>query len=163
MAASFTPSETYGASGAPTTADITKLNLLSTDTASGADTTTNTLAAPITVPGAGSAYSYERWTRGHWTGTFTQISAVTFWKSNGTPGTGLTLNAGDKGNQTYVTPVVTASSVATAEIPATQGAGLSLAYATNYCDYIVLQLVVGTTETQGYMPTITYSFGWNEI
>jgi len=163
MASTFAVSETYGDQGSPTTADTTYLNLLSTNTASGADTTTNTLAAPITIPSGADVYSYERYTRGHWTGTFTSISNVKFWKSAGTPGTGLTLNAGDKGNQTYATAVDTSSAIATSAIPTSQGAGLALAYATAFCDYAVVQLVVANTAGSGYMATITYSYGWDEI
>lgn len=163
MASTFAVSESYGTSGSQTTADTTAINLLSTNTASGSDTTTNTAAAPITIPAASNAYSYERYIRGHWTGTFTSISSVTFWKKSGTLGTGVTINAASKGNQTYATPVNTASSIATAAIPTTQGAGLTPAYSTAFSDYVVLQLVVASTASSGNIGTITYTFGWNEV
>ncbi len=160
MASSFAWSESY--STGPTRVDTSFLNLLNTNTASGADTTTNPAAAPIPIPAAGTNYSYERYLQGHWTGSFSTISSLYFWKSGGTPGTGLTLNAGAKGNQTFATPVNTSSAIATGGIPTTQGTGLTPAYSAAYSDYLVLQLAVGTTAAPGAMATITYSIQWNE-
>lgn len=161
MASAFAWSESY--STGPTKADTTFINLYSSNSvASGSDATTVPAANTILIPAAGSSYSYEKWIQGHWTGTFTTITAVYFWKSAGTPGTGCTLNAGDVGSQTYSTAVATASSVATAGIPTAQGTGLTLGYATAFSDYIVLQLVVGTTAVQGAGATMTYSMQWNE-
>jgi hypothetical protein len=164
MASTLAFSETYGTSPGTTT-DTTYVNLLSTDTASGSDTTTNTLAAPITIPGAGTAYSYERWVRGHWTGTFTSISNVLFWKQSGTPDTGENIYGGDQGDQVYSTPVNTVSSVATSDSADwdTEGEAFSLAYSSNYSDYVVLQHRIGSTASQGYTPTITYRIGWDEV
>lgn len=164
MAATFSFSETYGNSGSPTTADSTKVNFLSSDGASGSDTTTNTAANPITIPAAGSAYSYERWVRGHWTGTFTSISAVTFYKYSGTIDTGVTLNGADRTSQTYATPVVTESSIATTACTSWDASGeaFTLGYSSNYSDYVVMQLVIGTTAVAGAISTLTFRFGWNE-
>jgi hypothetical protein len=159
MAATFAFSETYGTSPG-TTADTTYVHLLSSDVASGA--VGNHASYPITIPTSGSAYSYERYVRGHWTGTFTSISSVLFWKSAGTVGTGVTLNAGDKGNQTYASPVVTASSIATSAIPTTSGTALELGYATAYSDYVVLQIVVATNGVAGANGAITYRCQWQE-
>lgn len=160
MASTFAWSESYGAG--PTKGDTTFINLLSADIASGSDATTVPAANTILIPAAGSSYSYERWIQGHWTGAFSTISSIYFWKSAGTPGTGCTLNSGDKGNTTYVQAVNTASSVATSGIPTSQGAGHTLAYTSNFSDYVVLQLVVGTTGVQGAGATMTYSMQWNE-
>lgn len=160
MAATFAFSETYGASGSPTTTDTTYVHLLSADVASGAQG--NHANYPITIPTEGSAYSYERYVRGHWTGSFTTVSSVLFWKSAGTVGTGCTLNAGDKGNQAYATPVNTASSIATSAIPTSSGTALSLGYNSAYSDYVVLQLVVGSTGVAGANAAQTYRFQWLE-
>jgi hypothetical protein len=160
MASSFIFSQSHTTT--PTVEDNNYVNLLSANVASGSDLTTAPAANPITIPGAGSSYSYERYLRGHWTGTFSTITSIYFWKSAGTPGTGWTINAGNKANQTYATPVATASTIATAAIPTTQGTGLTPTYAAAFCDYIVLQAVLGTTCTPGALATLTYTFQWNE-
>ena len=162
MASSFTVNETYGTSPG-TSVDTSYVNLLSASIASGSDTTTVPNANPIAIPAAGSAYSYERWIRGHWTGSFSSITSITFWKYSGSLGTGVTLNAGLVASQTYATPVVTASAIATSGIPTSQGAGLTPTYGSNYCYYIVLQLVVGTTASSGSIGTMDYRYGWNEV
>lgn len=161
MAATFAFSETYGASPG-TTVDATYIHTLGSDVASG--NSTNHINYPITIPGAGNTnYSYERWVRGHWTGTFTSVSNVKFYKASGTVPSGDTLNAGDKGNQTYVTPVNTASSVATSAIPTTSGAALTLGYATNYSDYVVLQVAMTSSRATGASGAMTYRFEWDEV
>jgi hypothetical protein len=159
MAATFAFAETHGTSPG-TTVDASFLHLLYGDVASGA--TGNHATYPVTIPATGSSYSHERWVRGHWTGSFTSISSVLFWKSAGTVGTGCTLNAGDRGSQTYASPVATASSIATAAIPTTSGAALSLGYAANYSDYVVMQLVVAATAAAGANGAITYKCQWTE-
>ena len=162
MASTFTFSESY--STGPTRIDTSYLNLLSANIASGSDTTTVPAANPIVIPGAGTAYSYERYLQGHWTGTFTSISNVKFWKSAGTPGTGVTINGGDKGNTTFATPVNTVSSIATTAHGSwdTEGEAFTLAYVTNYSDYVVLQLAVGTSASSGNIGTMTSTMGWDE-
>ena len=82
MAAVFDFSESYGAT--PTVTDTDYVNLLSADIASGTDATTTPAANPIVIPAASYAYSYERWIRGHWTGTFSTVTSVNFWKQSGT-------------------------------------------------------------------------------
>jgi len=163
MAAVFDFSESYGAG--PTTADTDYVNLLSASIASGSDTTTVPAANPIVIPPSGTAYSYERWIRGHLTGTFTTISDVKFWKYSGTPGTGVTINGGDKGNQTYVTAVNTVSSVATTAHGSwdTEGEAFALGYSTAFSDYVVLQLAIASTAASGNIGTMQYRFGWNEV
>lgn len=162
MASTFANSESYGAG--PTTADATCINLLSTSTASGSDTSTNTLAAPITVIPGSTARSYERWIQGHWTGTFGGITNVTFYKYSGTPGTGCSLFGGDRGSQTYATAVNTDSSIATTDSASWDASGeaFTLAYSTAFSDYVVLQLDVADTASPGKNADITYRWGWDE-
>lgn len=167
MAASFTASETHGASGSPTTADNAFISLLSANIGSGTDATTNARENPVAIPGAGSAYSFERWLRGHWTGTFTSVSAIALWKNSGTLNSGFVVNLGTPGTGTYATPVATASSVATAAIPTTAGTALSLGPTTlsaaGYSYYAVVQGVIASTAASGVNPTCTWRFGWNEV
>lgn len=164
MASTFANSETYGTSGSPTTADAACINLLSTNTASGANVSTNTEAAPIVVVSGGTAYSYERWIRGHWTGTFSSISNVKFYKYSGSPGTGCTLYGGDRTSQTYTTPVNTQSSIATTTGTSwdAENEAFELSYSSNYCDYVVLQLRVADTASPGNGGTMTYRWTWDE-
>lgn len=162
MAATFAWSETYGSSPG-TTADTSYVHLLASDVASG--NSTNFSNYPLAIPGSGTVYSIERWIRGHWTGTFSSISAVKFWKSVGSLLTGRTLNAGAKGNQTYVTPTggsTSQSSYATSAIPTAVGSALAPAYSSNYCDYIVLQMALASTASPGANGSITYTFQYNE-
>jgi hypothetical protein len=160
MASTFAASESYGAG--PTKTDTTWYNLLSASIASGSDGTMVPNANPIAVPAAGSAYSFERWVQAHFTGTFTSITSLSFYKYSGSAPTGVTLNAGAKGNQTYVTAVNTASSVATGAIPTSAGS-LTGAYAAAFSDYFVIQAVVGTTGVAGNTNTIVYRYAWNEV
>jgi hypothetical protein len=70
-----------------------------------------------------------------------------------------------------VTPVNTASTYAgasgnegttTNDIPTATGS-INPAYASNYSDYIVMQLVVASTATSGVTSDLVYRFGWNEV
>lgn len=161
MASSFIFSETFGTSPG-TTQDKAYINCLSTDESSGNDTTTEPNNHPITIPPSATAYSYERWVRGHWTSTFTSISNLRYWGSSAS-GTGWTWKAGLKGDQTYVTPVNSASSYATANIPTAQGSGLQPTYGTNFCTYIVNQLHVTNAASAGNIGSITFTMGWDEV
>lgn len=171
MASTFAMSESYGAS--PTVTDTTKLNLLAADIASGSDETTVPNANPIAIPGAGYAYSYERWCRGHFTGSFTSITSVYFWKYSGTLSGSIKIKAKVKtpSPTVYVQSINTASTyagasgneaTATNDIPVATGT-LNPAYLTNYTDYIILQLVVPSGSASGSIGTMTYRFGWNEV
>lgn len=173
MAAVFSFNESYGPTQTVTSVDTSYLNLLSADAASGSDTTTTTAANPITIPAASYAYSYERWLRGHWSGSFTTISAVYFWKYSGTLPGSVKIKALKKASAptTYVAPVVTASTVcgtsgneatATSDIPTATGT-INPAYATNFSDYVVMQLVVPSGSASGSIGTMTYRMGWNEV
>jgi hypothetical protein len=167
MSSSYTFSETYGTTGSPTTGDNNFVNLLAANVGSGGDTTTTPLANPVVLT-SGTVYSYERYIRGHWTGSFSSITTLQFWKNAGTLNAGVVVNAAGKGNQTFATPVVTASGIATAPIPTSQGSGLTPAYAAAFSDYLVLQAVITVASAgagnfysaPGYA---TYRMSWNEV
>jgi hypothetical protein len=166
MSSTFTASEAYGAG--PTVVDPTSaLNLLTIDAASGADTTTTTNANPIAIPGAGTAYSYERWFRGKWTGVGTSVTSITVCHHTVTPPAGCTVYGGCKGSAVYVQSVITASSVATnniSTIDTTFADASSLGSGTVQSFYEVLQLrVASTCATPGNLGNLTIRFGWNEI
>ncbi len=166
MASTFSLSEAYGAT--PTVVDPTSAcNLLSVDAASGSDTTTVPNANPITVPPSSTAYSYERWIRGKWTGVGTSVTSITICHHLVSLPAGITLYGGCKGNATYVQAVNTVSSVATNDISTidtTFADASSLGSGTVQSYYEVLQLrVASTCTTPGNLGNLQIRFGWNEI
>lgn len=128
----------------------------------------NREANPITIPTAGTSYSYEKWLR--WKCTVapdTQVTNFKFWGPNTPPGTGIVIYAG--ATNTGVTPVVTDSSVANTQqdtnyydtsnqlsIPGT------LTTPDDETDYLVMQMDVGTTAGQGNMSQQTYNYSYDE-
>lgn len=167
MAATYQWSKTYGTS--PGTAeDIGEsgniFNFMDADTNTESDYTTY----PIT---AGNN-SYEVWLRGHFTGTFNTIDNIQFWMSTDfSPNTGLAVywkgnNVGD-----YVTPVKTASAIATSTVPTSDpgtanvsiGGSLSGSLsAAGYSDYIVLQLQTTTSAAAGDTSLATFTLQYDE-
>lgn len=167
MAAVFSFSETYGATATSTTRDTNYLNFLNTDDSSGTNETTATAASPITIPSGASVYSYERWVRGHWSGSFSTITAVTFHKQSGSLGTGVLIYGADRTSQTYAAPTggsTSQSAIATTVCTSwdTVGEAFGLGYSTNYSDYVVMQLEVANTAASGSIGSMVYRIGWNE-
>lgn len=116
---------------------------------------------PIPVPEEGYTYSYETWLRlKSTTGPDNAVENIKVWYTSTAPGTGLTLFIGT--TATYTTPVDTVSSVATTDATTYPDSGTTLSIGTpqandqitageQFSDYIVLQLRVGPTATQGNM------------
>jgi len=80
--------------------------------------------APSTYPITAGTYSYEKWVRGYWGGTFTRIENVQFWKSAGAYVTGETIKCnattGTYAGTTlgdWATPTTDVSTIATIAIP----------------------------------------------
>lgn len=146
--------------------DATNWNLMSTDAydSTGTDYQSN----PISVPTSGTNYSYERWMRLEFTGTFNNITNVKVWKSAGTLSDGnLVLYSGE--TDTGVTPVNTDSSVATSAIPTTEGGATDITPAAGIdasgekTDYFVVQLdVPDTVTTPGDIGSQTLTFQYDE-
>jgi len=137
----------------PTTGSASNLNFMSVDDYddTGTDYQTNT----ILIPDSGSNYSYERWFRIKFTGTFNSITNCRFFRSAGaTLPTGVDLLAGS--TETPATPVDTASTIATTTLSSWDelteaisiqpSAGIS--NDGDYSAYGVLQLKVDSTTTQ---------------
>ena len=166
MASTFAMNETYGTSGSPTSVDTSYLNLLAANVASGSDASMAPAANPIALPASGTNYSFERYFRAHFTGTFTSISTITFYKSAGSLGTGIGITCGTTGNATYTTPVNTASSYSSA-VPTTSGGAVSFGptslSAAGYSYYGVMQMTVASTASSGVVATQTYRFAWQEV
>jgi len=171
MASFFRFSESYGAS--PTIAPAPYLHFLSVDEDSGGDATTQIQAHPIVIPASSYAYSYERALRGEWwSGTFSTITSLNFWKQSGTLTGTLKIKALKKASAptVYQQVVTTASTIigvggneanTTNDIPTATGT-IQPAYASTFSDYIYMQLVVPAGSASGSIGTMTYRMGWNE-
>jgi len=164
MSATFQWNQTYGVATGTAT-DIGKdgnlFNFKDADDATPANYSANAITA--------GDNSYEVWLRAHFTGTFTSISNLQFWKSAGTFSTGESIDW-DGETEVYVTPVKTESVIATTAIPtadpgtANVSIGGNLAGsldAAGYSDYIVLQLqTTGATDsgdTEGFVSIVQYN------
>lgn len=147
--------------------DATNWNMQSTDAydSTGTDYQTN----KITVPSTSNTYSYERWMRLSFSGTFNLIDNVLVYKSAGSlSDSNLDILAGT--TTSAATPITTVSSVATTTLTSwdavgeaidiTPGAGL---VAAGYSDYFVTQLKVpSTVTTPGDAGAITITFSYDE-
>lgn len=146
--------------------DSTNWNLQTVDAydSTGTDYQTN----KISVPTSGSAFSYERWLRAKFTGTFNTITNLIYWKSAGTlSDAALVITAGE--SATGVTPVVTDSTIATAAIPTVEGSAIDITPAGgistsgDFSDYAIIQLEApSTVVTPGDIGTQTLTFQYDE-
>lgn len=154
--------------GTESAGDASNWNLMSTDAydSSGTDYQTN----KISVPSSGTNYSYERWMRLEFTGTFNLIENVKAWHSAGTlSDASLDLLAGE--TDTGVTPVNTVSSVATTTLSGwdAEGEAIDITPASDIdvsgdeTDYLVIQLEVpSTVSTPGDIGSQTITFSYDE-
>ena len=150
----------------PSSGDASNWNLMSIDSydSTGTDYQNN----PITVPASGTNYSYERWMRLRFSGSFNLIDNIKAWKSAGTlSDANLTLNAGV--TDTYAQPVNSASTIATSAIPESEATALDLTpsggvtSSPGYSKYLVVQLVVpSSVTTPGDIGNQTITFQYDE-
>jgi len=161
MVATFAWSETYGAS--TTTGTPTNLNFGST---SAIDLT------PSTYPITAGTNSYEKWVRGDWSGSFTRIDNVQFWKSAGAYVTGEGIDWDGDGNTAYVVSTSATSSVATTVVPTADpgtanvsigGALTGSLTATGYTDYVVMQMQITSTASAGPVNQKTFTLQYDEV
>lgn len=124
-----------------------------------------------TYPVVAGANSYEVWLRGKWSGTFNKIENLQFFKSSGGPDSGISIKWDGAGNTTYVTPVATASSIATTDVPTADPgtANVSIAgsvagnlTAAGYSDYIVLQAQTTVSASAGDSSSYVFSMSYDE-
>ena len=160
MSATFAWKESNGAGETETTA--TNVNFGSAD-------------SPNLVPASNliqvGTNSYGKYIRGKFTGIWTSISNMKFWKSAGALVTGETIKA--SANATYATP--SASSTGDSDVPTTEGAALAInsfegaativygaSGVSGYTGYIRLQTQsTGSTPT-GVANTKTFTFSYDE-
>ena len=139
----------------------TQLNLGSTNQAN-----LNTSLYPVV---AGS-YTYEKYFKVHFSGVFTSVSDVVFYKSTGSYVTGEVLNYTGQVT-TWATPTNSASSHATTVVPITTpttanvsiGGSLSGSLvAAGETDWIVLQGSYSANTSAGTTNQKTFTFDWVE-
>ena len=164
MAATFQWSEANGA-GPVVTDGVANVNFGSNDSKE---------IVVATYPITAGTNSYEKYIKGKFAGTFTEISNMKFWKSAGAYVTGESLKVatGTVGAPiVYAAPVATASAVATSDIPTSEGTALAMfndaggatIVAADYTDYIVMQLQTTTGATAGTVNTKTFTFQYDEV
>lgn len=149
-------------SNATDTATPTNLNLGSTLAAN---------LAPSTYPITAGTYSYEKWVKANFSGSFTRIDNIQFWKSAGAYVTGEVINW--TGQQTaYAVPTESASADATGAVPTADpgtanvsiGGSLSGSLtATGSSDFIILQASVTTAASAGAVNQKTFTLQYDEV
>ena len=132
------------------------------------DATVNT-SNPMTKPGAGTDYSYEKWVRFNVTGgTYTEITGIKAYCDGSVSfGTGVAVYA--KAVTAYSTPAEATSvsgytdiSTYTSGSPLTLGAGPYTSTGEKG-DHLVMIMTVGTSASGGLTPTETLTIAWDEI
>ena len=136
--------------------------------------------APSTYPITAGTYSYAKWVRGMWTGSFTRVDNIQFWKSAGdyvgSEALNTSVTTGTFSATDFLTPTndqETKASVAmpTAD-PGTQNVGVggsltgsitSSTAGSNECDYIVIQASIGAGASAGATNTKTFTLQYDEI
>jgi hypothetical protein len=137
--------------------------------------------APSTYPITVGTYSYSKWVRGLWTGSFTRIENLQFWMSASGTGyvTGEKLNCNATtgtydGTDTFSTPTTdaetaggTMSAMPTADPGAANiGIGGSLTASltsTGYSDFIIVQASIGATASAGAVQQKAFTLQYDEV
>jgi len=162
MAATHVFSESNGA-GEVVADDIANINFGSNDSSE-----IVTSSYPII---AGES-SFEKYLRSKFTGTWTEISNMKFWKSAGAYGTGEAIKAA--ANATYAQPSATAN--ADSAVPTSLGTALAINSAegaativygasgvSGYSAYIRLQLDTTGSTPAGAVAQKTFTFQYDEV
>ena len=148
----------------------TNLNLGSTNAAD---------LAPSTYPITAGTYSYSKWLKGWWGGTFTRIENLQFWMSSS--GSGYvgaeTLNVSATtssyaGTTTFATPTTNADSQAANTMPTADPTAANIGFTgvltaslegTGESDFIVIQASIGSTASAGATQTKQFRLQYDEV
>jgi len=148
--------------------DVTNLNMGNFD---GPDLT------PATYPITAGLNAFEKWEKMRFTGTANKVDNLKVWISAGTldAEADLKTNAREAsygGAETYATPTITTSSVATQDMPTSEPSGANLgiggALAGNWTtfpnssDYLVMQYQTSGSHPAGDITQLTLTFQWDE-
>jgi len=154
MSATFAWSESNGA--IPTVTDgILNVNFGNLDSPN--------LASPNNRVVAGNN-SFEKWNRGKFSGVYTTIDNLKFYKSSGTLPANTSIKAAV--NAVYAQPVSTASAVATVDVPTTLGTALvptAPGASPSYSGYITMQLQTTAAAPPGAIATQTFTLQYDEV
>lgn len=136
----------------------------------------STLAAnlsPSLFPITAGTYSYEKWIRASWGGSFTRIDNVKFWKSAGAYLAGGVEVINFTGQRTtYATPTNSASSFATSAVPTAEPGSPNVSVGGNVSgsltapgttDFIVLQASITSAAPAGAVNTKTLTLQYDEV
>lgn len=134
---------------------------------------------PSTYPITAGTYSYSKWVRAHFSGSFTRIDNLQFWMSASGSGyvTGETLfvaatTASYGGTSTYVSPTNTVDAQANNAMPtadpaaANMGIGGSLTgslTAKGDSDFIVVQASITSAASAGPVQQKTFTLQYDEV
>ena len=166
MAATFAWSQSNG-SGETITDSIGSINMGSSDSAN---------LVPETCPITAASNSYEVYIRGKFTGTYTKVENVQFWKSAGAYVTGETIFW--TGSATYTQATASTSSVAVGSIPTSDPATANVTIGTalagslyssgagttgSYTDYVVMQTETTASSPPGATNIKTFTIQWDEM
>lgn len=162
MVATVTIVEKNGAGGTPTDKTSGAIRFKNADDA----TVDNN--NPMVKPPSGTDFSFEKWLRLNFAGTYTQATNLRMYMdgSNGL-GTGIGLYA--KAVATFATPAEATATTGYADaFTYTSGSALSLGAGPltgtgEKGDHAVMIMTVGSTASQGVTPGETITFGWDEI
>lgn len=168
MAATIRLVKCHGADAATETdLGASPANYLMSENSAGTDFT----AHPVTIPGAGSGYSYEAYLRWRCTAApDTQCTNFKYWGPASSPKTGADIYVGTVASGSQATPVQTESASATTrQDPNYYSAATALSIAGTLTDvgqqtaYLVQQLWVDSaTATQGDCTQTTHNFSFDE-
>jgi len=154
MPATFQWSESNGA--VPTVTDgILNVNFGNLDSPN--------LSSPNNRVVAGN-HSFEKWIRGRFSGVYTTIDNLKFYKSSGTLPANTAIKAAV--NAVFAQPVSSTSLVATADVPTTLGTALvptSPGASPSYSGYITMQLQTTGAASPGAIATQTFTLQYDEV
>jgi hypothetical protein len=134
-----------------------------------ADSATVDTSNPMTVPGAGTDYSFEKWVIFKVaSGTYTEITNIEAY-SDGSNGLGTGVGVYAKAVTTYATPAEATSTSGytdfftyTSGSPLTLGAGPYTSTGEKG-DHLVMIMTVGTSASGGATANETLTIAWDEI
>lgn len=164
MAATIVIVKTYGAGPAGTEAIDTEFGLKSVD-----DHATAPEDAAVSIPDAGTNYSYECWMRFKCTAVpSNQCDNFKIWSSGAAVADGLVITVNSDAVNTYATPVNTISTKGTRVDFADKDSGDKISIVgtledeDDETDFSVFQLAVDSSAAPGDMPDQTVYYSYDE-
>ena len=162
MAATVTIVEKNSGAGTPTdkTAGTVRFK--------NADNATVDLVNPMVKPASGTDYSFEKWLRLNFAGTYTQATGIKVYM-DGSSGLGTGVGLYAKAVTTFATPAEATSAAGyTDAFTYTSGSPLSLGAGPftgtgEKGDHCVMMLTVASTASGGVTPSETLTCAWDEI